>query len=59
MKNIMKQFIINNKLVMTELAFLSHASVLASSNGKSLLMDPWLIGSLNIFYQTIFVNKIF
>tara|TARA_B110000211_G_C14061203_1_gene545618 strand:+ start:654 stop:2072 length:1419 start_codon:yes stop_codon:yes gene_type:complete len=30
---------------MTDLKFLSHASALVSYNGKSLLMDPWLIGS--------------
>jgi len=30
---------------MTNLKFLSHASIIVSSNGKSLLMDPWLIGS--------------
>ena len=30
---------------MTDLKFLSHASAIVSSNGKSLLMDPWLIGS--------------
>ena len=30
---------------MTNLTFLSHASAIVSSNGKSLLMDPWLIGS--------------
>ena len=30
---------------MTNITFLSHASILVESNGKKIIVDPWLIGS--------------